>query len=415
MTQQPGTQSTDDLAIYRARESALYHVGEALAAADSWDAFRKELERRGLPEVRVQQVVAAPVPMDLHLHSTCSDGQVPPRKLAWLARVMGLRTIALADHDSIDGTRELYAEATLLGVTVIPAVELATGQPGLEVLLYFPDAGRFFDFLTSAAGRRFLKYLRQKQEAVHEETLRVLASVNRWLKRRGVEADQAVTEDELDAFFGGRKPYYPGTLCVLGLKRLSGELREKLGIHDPRTFNTKVVTPALKRLRGGRAHEADLDQAVDDVRKHVAAIRRAGVDCAAVLSHPKELATKGRMSLGKVAKTVERLVERIGLDGVEIGCARDDEDDVRLWREIVDEVNAKIASGELDAPGPLIVASYTSDFHVLAPGLATGEITLGFGLLDERPGHRRGNLRPQTTPEELLEALRRRAAVRAKS
>jgi hypothetical protein len=353
--------------------------------------------------------------MDLHLHSTCSDGQIPPRKLAWLARVMGLRTIALADHDSIDGTRELYAEATLLGVTVIPAVELATGQPGLEVLLYFPDAGRFFDFLTSAAGRRFLKHLRQKQEAVHEETLRVLASVNRWLKRRGVEADQAVTEDELDAFFGSRKPYYPGTLCVLGLKRLSGELREKLGIHDPRTFNTKVVTPALKRLRGGRAHEADLDQAVDDVRKHVAAIRRAGVDCAAVLSHPKELVTKGRMSLGKVAKTVERLVERIGLDGVEIGCARDDEDDVRLWREIVDEVNAKIASGELDAPGPLIVASYTSDFHVLAPGLATGEITLGFGLLDERPGHRRGNLRPQTTPEELLEALRRRAAVRAKS
>ena len=59
------------------------------------------------------------------------------------------------------------------------------------------------------------------------------------------------------------------------------------------------------------------------------------------------------------------------------------------------------------------MASYSSDFHVLAPGLATGEITLGFGLLDERPEFRQGNLRPQTSPEELLEAMRHRAAVRA--
>jgi len=59
------------------------------------------------------------------------------------------------------------------------------------------------------------------------------------------------------------------------------------------------------------------------------------------------------------------------------------------------------------------VASYTSDFHVLAPGRASGEITLGFGMLDERPGHRQGNLRPQTSPEELLDAMRRRAAMRS--
>jgi hypothetical protein len=58
------------------------------------------------------------------------------------------------------------------------------------------------------------------------------------------------------------------------------------------------------------------------------------------------------------------------------------------------------------------VASYSSDFHVLAPGRATGEITLGFGLLDERPEFRHGNLRPQTTPEEFLEAMRHRAALR---
>ena len=130
----------------------------------------------------------------------------------------------------------------------------------------------------------------------------------------------------------------------------------------------------------------------------------------AILSHPKELVTKGKMSLGMVAKTIEYLVEDVGLDGIEIGCARDAEADVRIWRELLDDVNAKIARKEIKAAGPLLAASYSSDFHVLAPGRSTGEITLGFGLLDERPGHRRGNLHPQTGPEELLDAMRRRAA-----
>jgi len=85
-----------------------------------------------------------------------------------------------------------------------------------------------------------------------------------------------------------------------------------------------------------------------------------------------------------------------------------------VWREIVDDLGASSGKGKAPAPGPLIVASYTSDFHVLAPGTATGEITLGFGLLDERPEYRRGNLRPQTSPEELLEAMRHRAALRCK-
>ncbi|MGB6919180.1 MAG: hypothetical protein WBF96_11715, partial [Phycisphaerae bacterium] len=129
---------------------------------------------------------------------------------------------------------------------------------------------------------------------------------------------------------------------------------------------------------------------------------------------PKELVTKGKMTLGRVARTIEYLVEELGLDGVEVGCSRDDEADVRVWLEIVEETNAKIRDGKLSAPGPLLVASYSSDFHVLAPGRATGEITLGFGVLDERPAHQRGNLRPQTEPEELLEAMRRRAALRRK-
>jgi hypothetical protein len=414
MTRSPKDQLGGDLDAYRARESVLYNLRDALEPAAKWDEFLAELDRRGLPEARIRQIVDVPVPMDLHLHSTCSDGQIPPAKLAWLARAIGLETIALADHDSVAGVRTLYSEATLLGLAVVPAVELSTAHSGLEILVYFPDAGRFFAFLTTRRGIRFLKYLDEKQAEVHEATLKVVESVNRWLRRQDVPADQHITLEELDAWFGGQKPYYPGTVAVLGLARLDEGQRAKLGIRDPRAFNTKVVTPALKRLGLAGAGRADVEDAAVDVRKQLASIRASRAGAVAILSHPKELVTKGKMTLGRVARTIEYLVEELGLDGVEVGCSRDDEADVRVWLEIIEETNAKIRSGEISAPGPLLVASYSSDFHVLAPGLATGEITLGFGVLDARLAQQRGNLRPQTGPEELLEAMRQRAALRRK-
>ena len=403
----------DGLAAYRLRERALYALRDALAA-DSWDDFCALLARCDLPEARVRQMAAPPVPMDLHLHSTYSDGQVPPRKLAWLARILGLRTIGLTDHDSVTGTREVYSEAMLLGVSALPGVELSTDRAGLEILVYFPDAGAFFDFLTTPAGRRFAKYLARKQDAVHEATLKVVGSVNRWLKKQGIPTDRAVTEAELDAWFGGQTPYYPGTVAVLGLARLDEARRKRLGIRDPRTFNTKVVTPALKRLGAAAGARIGLAEATQDVRRQIAALRKADLPAVVILSHPKELVTKGRMTLGQVAETVRYLAEKATLDGVEVGCSRDDASDVRVWNEMIEETSADIAAGRIDAPGPLLVASYSSDFHVLAPGRATGEITLGFGLLDERPGHQCGNLRPQTPADELLEAMRQRAAVRAR-
>lgn len=413
MTRSPSTVTSGDLAAYRARETVLYRVRDALTA-ESWDDFLQALANHNLPEARVRQVVAPPVTMDIHTHSTHSDGNLPPRKLAWLARIIGLRVIGLTDHDSVSGTRPLYSEAMLLGLSAVPGVELSTDRNGLELLVYFPDAGAFFDFLTTPRGRRFTRYLERKQEAVHNLTCKVLASVNRWLKKQGVAPEARITEQELDDWFGGQEPYYPGTVAVLGLKRLDPAARKSLGIHDPRAFNTKVVTPALKRLGAGGRSRIGIDEATADARKQLAAIARAGIGAVVVLPHPRELVTKGKMTLGQVAKTIRYLTAEARLDGVEVGGARDSADDVRLWREMIEDINAEIAGGTLSAPGPLLMPGYASDFHVLAPGRATGEITLAFGVLDERPGHRRGNLRPQTTPDELLEAMRQRAAVRAR-
>ena len=49
--------------------------------------------------------------IDLHMHSTCSDGSYTPKELVRAAREKGLSDISLTDHDSIDGLNEAEAEA----------------------------------------------------------------------------------------------------------------------------------------------------------------------------------------------------------------------------------------------------------------------------------------------------------------
>jgi predicted metal-dependent phosphoesterase TrpH len=63
--------------------------------------------------------------VDLHLHSTYSDGTLPPDALVAAAAALGLRAVALADHDNLDGIAEAAAAGASCGVEVIPGVELS--------------------------------------------------------------------------------------------------------------------------------------------------------------------------------------------------------------------------------------------------------------------------------------------------
>ena len=67
--------------------------------------------------------------IDLHTHSTASDGIYAPAELVRLAREAGLRRIALVDHDTTDGVDEAQAAGDQLGVTVIACIELNTELP----------------------------------------------------------------------------------------------------------------------------------------------------------------------------------------------------------------------------------------------------------------------------------------------
>ena len=80
--------------------------------------------------------------VDLHIHSTASDGRFSPEEIVRKAVEFGLEVIALADHDSVDGVGPaLKAAKKFPRLRVIPAVEVSTDVPDGEVhvLGYFID------------------------------------------------------------------------------------------------------------------------------------------------------------------------------------------------------------------------------------------------------------------------------------
>jgi hypothetical protein len=78
---------------------------------------------------------------DLHVHSTASDGTLSPVQLVERAHALGVKVLAIADHDSVGGIAQGSLRAESLGVSLIPAVELSATQNGLDihVLAYFVD------------------------------------------------------------------------------------------------------------------------------------------------------------------------------------------------------------------------------------------------------------------------------------
>ena len=71
--------------------------------------------------------------IDLHIHSTASDGRLTPSAVVAQAARAGLTTISLTDHDTTAGLAEATATGQSLGVRVIPGIELSTDVSAGEV------------------------------------------------------------------------------------------------------------------------------------------------------------------------------------------------------------------------------------------------------------------------------------------
>jgi hypothetical protein len=95
--------------------------------------------------------------VDLHAHSTASDGAATPEEFVATAQRAGLAAIALTDHDTLAGVRAAQRAAEPLGIRVIPGVELSTVDQGHEVHLlglHIRDVEAMEDELAAFRGSR---------------------------------------------------------------------------------------------------------------------------------------------------------------------------------------------------------------------------------------------------------------------
>jgi predicted metal-dependent phosphoesterase TrpH len=77
-------------------------------------------------------VPVAPLYVDLHMHSTASDGSRTPRDVVQAAKDAGLVAIALTDHDTVGGLAEAQAAGQELGVRVVNGIELSAVEGDAE-------------------------------------------------------------------------------------------------------------------------------------------------------------------------------------------------------------------------------------------------------------------------------------------
>jgi 3',5'-nucleoside bisphosphate phosphatase len=98
---------------------------------------------------------------DLHLHTFFSDGKLSPEELIQKAKLSGIDTLSITDHDSVEGVEEAMHYGKLHDVEIIPGVELSSEYKGQEVhvLGYFMDykEPRFLEYLSSFRAKRLMR------------------------------------------------------------------------------------------------------------------------------------------------------------------------------------------------------------------------------------------------------------------
>lgn len=160
--------------------------------------------------------------IDLHTHSTASDGLYAPADLLQRAHEAGLRTLALTDHDSTEGLAEAKEAAEHLQMELIPGIELNSdvGEREIHVLGYFleyqrPEFQATLKVLRDARvrrGERMVELLNEQGIHISWERVRELAqgSVGRpHVARALMEAGYVSSIGEaFDKYIGKQSPAY---------------------------------------------------------------------------------------------------------------------------------------------------------------------------------------------------------------
>lgn len=278
--------------------------------------------------------------IDLHTHSTVSDGSDAPGRIPELAADAGCSAVALTDHDRLDGVDEARARAEELGITLIAGCELSCVSPAaagsMHVLVYFvePAEGALQDKLAEL-------------QTVRDDRNRALA------ERLG-DLGLPVTYDEMQQEAGGSgagRPHAAAVLVRKGVVTSVGEAFERwLGDGRPGYVERTRLEPAealrLVRESGGVASVA----------------------------HPLSM----KLPDAKLEGTMRELGE-LGLVGMECIYGRYSSEEREGLADVARRLGLVVTGGS-DHHG-----TYKPDLRV---GVGQGDLDVPDGTLDELAGRR---------------------------
>ena len=280
--------------------------------------------------------------IDLHTHSTVSDGSEPPSRIPEMAAAAGCSAVALTDHDSLAGLAEARAAAQRVGVTLVPGCEVSCRKPPAEpggtavggsvhVLVYFvePGEGPLQDELVALRRDRAERNVR--------------------LRARLAELGVAVDYDAMVAEAGGEaglgRPHFARALVRAGAAA---------DVDD--AFDRFLADGRAAYVPKARLSPADVARL---------ALASGGV---AVLAHP--------LTLGLDPSALDRLVGElaaVGLGGLEAVYGRYTTDQRRGLRRMA-ERHGLVATGGSDYHG-----SFKPDLQV---GTGQGDLDVPDSALD---------------------------------
>ena len=161
--------------------------------------------------------------VDLHIHTTASDGTLSPGQAVAMARDLGLAAVAVTDHDTVAGIPEALAAGERLGQQVIPGVELSADYLGRDVhilgLFTDPDGAGLAEALAWSRGQRQVRNEKivaamaadglpisiQTLQAADPGAVLGRPHIAGWLVRNGLAAD---VDDAFRRYLNRGCPYY---------------------------------------------------------------------------------------------------------------------------------------------------------------------------------------------------------------
>jgi 3',5'-nucleoside bisphosphate phosphatase len=217
--------------------------------------------------------------VDLHCHSTASDGTLAPADVVRLAKDSGLVGFALTDHDTIAGLPEASAAARELGIEFLTGIEISCEVPR-------PATMHMLGYGVDVDSPQLRELTDQLQSGRDDRNPRIIQKLN--------ELNVAITMDEAEQEAGGD---------VIGRPHIAAVMLRKGYVSSIKQAFDKYL---------GQGAPAYFDRDRPNPRRGIDMIRQAGG--LPVLAHPVQLRTENDAQLERIIKDLADL----GLAGVEV-------------------------------------------------------------------------------------------------